>query len=215
MSKIVACDICNSKAELKQKDYQSGENDTHGVEIIVPNVNLFYCTNSECNHTWLPTAEEDRIEKYILQKSRNYLKVDEIELLRKAMNFSTKTAAANFLTLNSKAFTKWENSYTDLNSANDLLLRLAVFSDSNFNFIKELHNKKFQFDPNDYQLVSRLMGGEWKHLSAQIHSSSNDTYTSSALAAPSAQPSYGAIHQLDISATTKQVISGKSYGEVA
>lgn len=163
MSKSIKCPLCHSDVEQRSTTYNSGETDLLGHEIVVPDVKVNYCKNSECEHSWLPSAEEERIDLYILQKSRKFLEPEHVKLIRESLGFSTKTAAANFLTLNSKAFTKWENGYTEPNPANDLLMRLAVFSEANFNFIKDLHAKKFVFDPLDYEMICKSDGQDWKY----------------------------------------------------
>ncbi len=125
--------------------------------------------NSDCEHSWLPSSEEERIDLYVLQRSRKFLEPSHVKMIRESLGFSTKTSAANFLTLNSKAFTKWENGYTEPNTANDLLMRLAVFSEANFNFIKELHTKRFAFDPVDYEMICKATGQEWKYSSINVN----------------------------------------------
>lgn len=169
MSKSIKCPLCNSDVEQRATTYNSGETDLLGYEIIVPDVKVNYCKNAECEHSWLPSAEEERIDLYVLQRSRKFLEPDQVRLIRESLGFSTKTAAANFLTLNSKAFTKWENGYTEPNPANDLLMRLAVFSEANFNFIKDLHSKKFIFDSHDYEMLCKLQGQEWKYRSIHVN----------------------------------------------
>jgi len=163
MSKVIKCPLCNSEVQQRLSSYHSGESDLSGNEIIVSDAKMNYCKNSECEHSWLPHSEEERIDLVVLQKSRNFLKPDQIAKIREALGFSTKTAASNFLTLNSKAFTKWEQGYTEPNTANDLLMRLAAFSEANFNFIKDLHRKKFAFDSQDYELICKSTNQDWNY----------------------------------------------------
>lgn len=169
MSKSIKCPLCSSDVEQRAATYNSGETDLSGNEIIVPDVKVNYCKNAECEHSWLPSAEEERIDLYVLQRSRKFLEPAHVGMIRESLGFATKTAAANFLTLNSKAFTKWENGYTEPNTANDLLMRLAVFSETNFNFIKDLHAKKFAFDPIDYEMICKATGQEWRYSSIHVN----------------------------------------------
>lgn len=160
MAKIL-CPFCESQVVQNTISFPAVETDLEGKEIVVPDVKINQCTNSKCSHEWLPTSEEEKISAYITRHSRFYLDQEQVGAIREALGFATKTAAANFLTLNSKAFTKWENGYTNPNTSSDLLMRLAVFSEANFNFIKALQAKKFAFDPNDYELLCKSTRQNW------------------------------------------------------
>ena len=154
MLKSKKCPICNNKANPIIEEYTSSKIDPrNNQKISVKNVATYSCTNSECGHTWLPLAEEQKIDHHIDSLSRFDLDMKQITLLRESLGFNTKAQAAKFLCLNEKAFTRWELGYSCPNRAYDLLLRLAAFSKNNFNFIKEQHEKNFKFNPNDYQLV--------------------------------------------------------------
>jgi len=163
MSNHIKCEMCEKPVIQNETEFHSGEKDVNGSEIIIPNVTINYCTDETCGFSWLPISEEERINDYLLRRTRHFLSPKNISLIRQSLGFSTKTAASNFLTLNSKAFTKWENGYTEPNTANDLLLRLAVFSEKNFNFIKDLADKKFMFVPEDYELICKLNGTLWNY----------------------------------------------------
>lgn len=120
----------------------------------------------------MPSEEIARIDNIIFQKSWGKLQSDEIKLIRESLGFLTKSKASRFLGLNEKAFVKLEQgSYSDLNYSTDLLLRLSVFSRQNFNFIKNLHEKNFKFEPNDYEMICKN-ASDWNysHISRSSHS---------------------------------------------
>lgn len=155
------CDLCDGVAEPRLEEYRSTYLDKVGKEIIVPEVAIFHCTNPECGHIWLPIDQEKKIDRYVENERRFYLEDVDIALIRDSLPFDTKKEAADFLCLNEKAFTKWENGYTEPNKAYDLLLRLAVFSKKNFNFIKHLHSTAFRFERTDYELVCEKLSLAW------------------------------------------------------
>lgn len=156
------CAICGTNGILKSEILETGLMDYTQNPIIIENLKVNYCPNSECNNTWMAQAESDRIDEEIAKKQKIPLKKSEINTILQALDFPTKTSAANFLNLNSKAFTKWANGSSDLSASNDLLLRLAVYSKQNFDFIKHLHDTNFRFDGQDYELICDKFGGSWK-----------------------------------------------------
>lgn len=168
MSKVIKCSLCSGEAEQRFIDFESGEFDLNGAEIVVPSVKINFCKNNDCEHSWIPASEEERVNQYVLKRSREFLEAEQVKLIREALGFTMKSSAANFLTLNSKAFTKWEHGYTEPNTANDLLMRLAVFSEQNYKFISDLHEKKFKFDPLDYELIAKKLDGVWNYGAVQI-----------------------------------------------
>lgn len=154
MNKTRTCPMCDGKTKAVFQEYASGESDAKtGEEIIVKDVAVHACQDPECEHTWLPSDEEKRIDKEVASRSRFDLGRDEIRLIRESLPFKTKYEVAKFLSLNEKAFTKWELGRTEPNRAYDLLLRLSVFSRENLKFIERLHKKSFRFDPGDYELI--------------------------------------------------------------
>lgn len=215
MSKVIKCPLCNSEVEQRLSSYHSGESDLSDNEIIVSDVKMNYCKNSECEHSWLPHSEEERIDLVVLQRSRNFLKPDQIAKIREALGFSTKTAASNFLTLNSKAFTKWEQGYTEPNTANDLLMRLAAFSEANFNFIKDLHNKKFAFDSQDYELICKSTNQEWNYKTINITSSTVDYKLNSGSLFENSQSPYALLKTAEVSTSISEYQNIESIGKAS
>ena len=158
MSKIKKCPMCKNNVAPTAQDFSSGKTNARTKEeIVVKDVAIYSCTNSDCEHRWMPIAEEQRIDCEIATLSRLDLNRDDIILLRKALGFKTKSQASKFLCLNEKAFTKWELGYSEPNRAYDLLLRLAAFSKDNFNFINDLHKEYFIFEPNKYELINNYV----------------------------------------------------------
>lgn len=154
--------MCGSAVEIKKEDFNSHKFDLSGNPIVIP-MKVSYCTNSECAHTWIAHPEEVRVDKAIKTASRHRLNQNEIQNVRNALGFSTRSEAACFLNLNEKAFTKWEKGYFPMSDAYDLLLRLSVYSRTNFEFIKQLQEKQFKFEPEDYELLCEKSGLAWRH----------------------------------------------------
>jgi DNA-binding transcriptional regulator YiaG len=159
--------MCNSAIKVQTENYTSSKVDTKGNPIVIP-MKVNYCTNSTCSHSWIAHHEEVRVDKAIKSASRYRLGQKEIQSIRNALNFSTRSEAANFLSLNEKAFTKWEKGYFPMNDAYDLLLRLSVHSRSNFEFIKQLQEKQFKFETEDYELLCEKSGLAWRYAKAEI-----------------------------------------------
>ena len=68
LSEKKICPICRKNAEAIPEDYHTGIMDKDGLsEIIVNNISVFKCKNSECGHLWLPLIEEQKIDKKILE----------------------------------------------------------------------------------------------------------------------------------------------------
>ena len=154
MNKLRKCPMCKGKTKIIMETYNSKKLDAKtGQKIVVKDVPIYVCEDKQCEHTWLPSDVEKEIDRKIAKRSRFDLSRDEIRLIRKSLPFSTKLEVANFLSLNEKAFTKWELGHSEPNRAYDLLLRLCAFSQRNVDFIRELHKKNFKFDPNDYELI--------------------------------------------------------------
>lgn len=162
------CAICNSQGNLHQESYDTGEKDFNGNNIIIKDFKVFHCSKPSCGNEWVSQLELDRVEDEVTRCQRIPPTKEEINTIWQSLNFSTKSAAAKFLNLNSKAFTKWVNGYSELSSAYDLLLRLAVHSKDNFNFIQYLHDKNFKFDKEDYQLVSESLGCSWNFQNIKV-----------------------------------------------
>lgn len=164
MTTAKKCQFCGSKSLPEHKDYTSKKLDKITNEpIVVTGVANYKCTNEECLHTWLPLDEERRIDKEIYERSRYDLTSEEIKTIRECLPFSTKRKAAEFLCLNEKAFTKWEKDSCSISRANDLLLRLCAHSQSNFDFIKHLHQSSFKFVKEDYELICKSFELEWRY----------------------------------------------------
>jgi len=164
------CKICNSNVEIKKEIHNSYKNDTSGNPILVE-MNVNYCTNTQCGHSWIPYLEEKRVSAIVASRSRHRMDASLIETFRTALGLPTRSDASLFLNLNEKAFTKWENGYTEINDAYDLLLRLSVYSRENYEFIKRLHEKQFRFDPEDYELICELSGKKWNYRNPIINQS--------------------------------------------
>lgn len=162
MSKTRSCPICKSTANAEVTSYHSGKFHTDGVtEIVVDGVEVYQCSNEECNHRWLPIDQERKIDQTIAKLSRFDLQPLEVQMIRESLPFDNKFQTANFLCLNEKAFTKWELGYSEPNRAYDLLLRLSAHSRDNFNFVKHLHETNFKFDPQDYELICNKHNMKW------------------------------------------------------
>lgn len=156
------CEFCKSKINTEVFDYESPTLDFETKEpILVPGVKLYKCSNDECGHSWIPAAEEKKIDLKVAQRSRERLGSKEIALFRESLGFSTKSEAANFLNLNTKAFVKWENEHFEPNDAYDLLIRLVARSRDNFEFVKHLHATNFKFVPTDYELLAGKTTSSW------------------------------------------------------
>lgn len=156
------CPLCASKAIAKKQDYHSGRYDSSsGKEIVVRDVFTLHCQNEECAHSWLPIDQERIIDKEIAARTRFDLTPNQITTVRESLPFSSKFQTAEFLCLNEKAFTKWELGYSEPNRAYDLLMRMAVHSWDNFNFIQHLHRSNFAFDMRDYQILCDKYNLKW------------------------------------------------------
>ena len=154
MNKLRKCPMCKGKTKIVMETYNSKKLDAKtGEKIVVKDIPIYVCEDKQCEHTWLPSDLENKIDREIAKRSRFDLSCDEIRLIRESLPFSTKLEVANFLSLNEKAFTKWELGHSEPNRAYDLLLRLCAFSQRNVDFIRVLHKKNFKFDPNDYELI--------------------------------------------------------------
>src|SRR3989338_1445032 len=153
------CQACSSGFTEEVSDFETGvlDKDTDR-QIIVPSVLTLTCSNKSCGYSFLPHDQEEKIDLIVARRTNHTLTPDEIALIRQSLPFRTKFDAAKFLGLNSKAFTKWEGGYTELNQAYDILLRLVAFDRRNLQFLNELHAKKFRFDLNDYQLICLKQG---------------------------------------------------------
>lgn len=153
--KFKFCSHCSSKLKKHFEPFISHKIDAEsGKKIIVKDAYYFKCTNNECNYTWVPAEEVTRIENYIFSHSWKKLTSFEIKAIRESLGFHTKSNASRFLGMNEKAFVKMEQgAYSEVNYSTDLLLRLAVFSKQNYNFIKDLHKKGFKFEKSDYEML--------------------------------------------------------------
>lgn len=168
------CPMCSSAIKVQTEDFNSSKYDTSGNPIVIP-IKVNYCTNSNCEHTWISHHEEMRVDKAVKSAARYRLQQKEIEDIRKSLNFPTRAEAAQFLNLNEKAFTKWEKGYFPLSDAYDLLLRLAVYSKSNYEFIHQLQTKQFEFEIEDYELLCEKHGKTWRYAQPNINISLNLT----------------------------------------
>lgn len=150
----VKCSICLGSVKEICEDFTTPEKDKDTKKnIIVKNVKSYECLDNECGHTWVPHNQEERIYATIKRRTRNSLTPKEIKTIREALPFVTKTEVADFLSLNSKAFIKWERGYSKQNDAYDLLLRLVAYKKDNLEFIERLHDKNFAFDIEDYEFL--------------------------------------------------------------
>lgn len=161
------CPMCGSAVEIKIEDFHSHKTDLAGMKIVIP-MKVNYCTNAQCSHTWIAHHEEVRFDKAVKSASRHRLVSSEIQAIRNALGFSTRSETASFLNLNEKAFTKWEKGYFPMSDAYDLLLRLTVHSRSNFEFIKHLQEKQFKFEVEDYELLCEKQGVAWRYAKPNI-----------------------------------------------
>src|SRR3989338_1663802 len=90
------CEFCGSKIEARIEKYRSRLHDKEtGLPIVLDAKELF-CTNGECNHSWMPASEERRLHDTEGKLARHSLTAEQISTLRKALNLPTKTEAANF-----------------------------------------------------------------------------------------------------------------------
>lgn len=65
-SKTTKCPVCGGNVKIISQEYKSNKVDIKtGESIIVPDVKIYECLNSECQHTWLPHEEEKRIDNVI------------------------------------------------------------------------------------------------------------------------------------------------------
>ncbi|MGR3318059.1 MAG: helix-turn-helix domain-containing protein [Candidatus Anammoxibacter sp.] len=155
------CPICSNGIKIIETDYKSKKIDKDTQEkIVVKNVKLYSCQNKKCQHTWLPSREEERIRSVIRKRTRHLLIPEEVKMIREALlPGMTKMEAADLFNLNTKAFIKWEQEgkYTTPSAAFDLLLRLVAYKEDNLEFIKRLHKKDFAFDLEDYE----FFGGKY------------------------------------------------------
>lgn len=160
----VICNYCDSPTRKETFVFRSSRVDPRtGQAIVIQDAPHFQCTNQQCGHAWMSEEHEDYIEAAVSKRARYRLTPEEIGVIRKGLPFHTKRELADFLGLNSKAFSKWENGYTEINDAYDLLLRLAARSNENLDFIKYLHEHSFQFKVEDYQaLHSGHVPGSYK-----------------------------------------------------
>lgn len=159
---MIKCVVCESVASFKTVSFDTKQVDLGGNAIVVDNVRIYSCSNKGCGNEWLRQSDLDKIEDEVTKRKRHQLQKDELAILMKSLGLPTLHATAKFLNLNSKAFTKWLRNYSGISSSNDLLIRLALYSRKNFDFINYLHRKNFQFDPSDYELVCEKLGGVWK-----------------------------------------------------
>jgi DNA-binding transcriptional regulator YiaG len=179
------CYFCDGELREEIRDFEAPvpDKDT-GQPIKVPGVRFLRCTNSECNQSILTSDQVERIDLYVARRTRHTLNQEQIRSIREALPFKTKADTADFLLLNSKAFIKWENGYSEANSAYDLLLRLVAFDQRNLCFIKYLHQKQFRFDPTDYQLICQKQGLPWLYPTLSIVS---ESYPAATFAAETSQ----------------------------
>lgn len=169
MLKSRVCPICKNKSFAELRSYSTGYFDrSTGEEIVVPNVEIYQCSDEGCGHRWLPSDQERKIDKITAERSRYDLVSDEIRTIRESFPFDNKFQVANFLCLNEKAFTRWELGYSEPNRAYDLLLRLSAHSVDNFNFVKHLHETNFKFDASDYELVCEKKNLNWKFSQSKV-----------------------------------------------
>ncbi|MEK2643883.1 type II toxin-antitoxin system MqsA family antitoxin [Bdellovibrio sp. BCCA] len=166
------CPMCGSAVEVRSEKYDSYTTDTSGNQIVL-DVNVNHCVNTECAHSWIPYAEEQRVSNLVASLSRHRLNAKLIENIRTALDFPTRSSAAHFLNVNEKAFTKWEKGYSPISDAYDLLLRLSIFSRQNYEFIQKLHEKKFKFEVEDYELLCDKFGLEWRYRQPTITNTRN------------------------------------------
>lgn len=150
----ILCPICKGRTqEYREAPFRTGrKNPASGKEIVIKEAFSYCCMN--CKFEWLTKAQEEKIEKEIFKQIYKPIKSENIARLRNSLPISTKKALANFLCLNEKAFVHWEKEGAAPNPAYDLLLRLVARSEDNFNFVKKLHEKGFEFDPEDYFFIS-------------------------------------------------------------
>ena len=148
------CISCNSKKiKTMISDFNTKATDFRGDLIFVKSVESFKC--EVCEETWISPLELKRIQTTIEKNQNEVLSPELIKMIRESLPISSKQDLSAFLCLNEKAFVKWEKGYTELNRAYDLLIRLIARSQDNFNFVQELHNKKFKFDPKDYHFTKK------------------------------------------------------------
>jgi DNA-binding transcriptional regulator YiaG len=126
-----------------------------------PLVEARYYKCQACGESWMPANEIENLSAAKTKANWQTLSPAEIKEIREAFGFATKTKAAQFLGLNYKAFSKSENEYNPLNYSTDLLLRLVAFSRANYNFVQQLHEKKFNYEPTDYELVCAKRDLKW------------------------------------------------------
>lgn len=166
------CPMCGSAIEVRSEEYDSYTTDTSGNQIVL-DVNVNHCVNAKCAHSWISYAEEQRVDNLVASLSRHRLNAKLIENIRVALDFPTRSSAAHFLNVNEKAFTKWEKGYSQISDAYDLLLRLSIFSRQNYEFIQKLHEKKFKFEMEDYELLCDKFGLEWSFRQPTITNTRN------------------------------------------
>lgn len=148
----VNCPHCSTRAKKINFKYESSKIDFRTKEkIVIDDASFFECMNQECQNSWMSEAQSEYIEQEVSKRERARLNQEQIVHLRGLLPSRTKKAAAQFLGINEKAFTRWEKEGDlVLNDAYDLLLRLACRSQDNINFIKHLHEIKFAFNSSDY-----------------------------------------------------------------
>lgn len=151
---VIKCSYCNSKASKKNNLFVSKKtNPRTGKAIEVKDASFMECP--ECSHSWMTEEQEAYLESEIAKQSRYQMTPEQIAILREGLPFKTKRALADFLCLNSKAFSHWEKGKSAPSDAYDLLLRLAARSQENLDFISSLHVKNFAFSIEDYPVIKR------------------------------------------------------------
>jgi putative zinc finger/helix-turn-helix YgiT family protein len=149
------CKSCNStNVTLKKDNFDTRSTDFKGNNIVVADVESFEC--ADCGDSWITPEQLKRIRSEVDRLQYELLSPEQIKMIRESLPISTKRELSEFLCLNEKAFVKWEKGYTELNRANDLLIRLIARSRENFDFVKELHDKKFRFELSDYSFLKKI-----------------------------------------------------------
>lgn len=148
------CPNCRSENIENFKDeFETPKSDYRGKKIIVKDVTFKRCL--ECEESWLTESAFDFIQSKTDEQMHVVMTPTQIKEVRESLPLKTKYELANFLCFNEKAFVKWEKGRVVQNRANDLLIRLVAFSEENFNFVKKLHENKFEFNLEDYYFTNR------------------------------------------------------------
>lgn len=218
MSRTRTCPICKGSASAEVETYHSSKkNWKTNEEIIVSDVEVYLCRNSECGHRWLPADQERKIDRTVSQAVRYDLQPDEVRLIRESLKFENKFETADFLCLNEKAFTKWELGYTAPNRAYDLLLRLSARSWDNYRFIQKLHDTNFTFAASDYQLICEHTNARWDVFTGNLPGqSSSGVPVSIQVSRPSSEIKFSVVNNEEtLTVSQSGYFAGDTEGAVA